>query len=140
MKEKSCGAIVYKEENNKLKFLLVYQSNGHYSFPKGHMESGETEIETTLREVKEETNLDIELNADFRISIEYLLSSKNMMKEAVYFLAIPTSLNLKNQEGEIDSCGWYNYQDTMNLLEFDNIKEVFEKAYNFIKNLKGIDK
>ena len=27
----------------------------------------------------------------------------------------------KNQEGEIDSCGWYNYEDTMNLLEFDNI-------------------
>ena len=46
MKEKSCGAIVYKKENEKIKFLLVHQSNGHYSFPKGHMESGENEIQT----------------------------------------------------------------------------------------------
>ena len=134
MKEKSCGAIVYKKENNELKFLLVYQNNGHYSFPKGHMEEGETELETTIREIKEETNLDVLVNTDFRISIEYLLSSKNIMKEAVYFLAIPTSSDLQNQEGEIDSCGWYSYEDAMNLLEFDNIKEVFEKAHNFIKN------
>ena len=133
MKEKSCGAIVYKKENNQLEFLLVHQSNGHYSFPKGHMEEGETEIETTLREIKEETNIDVELNTDFRISIDYLLSSKNIMKEAVYFIAIPTSSDLKNQEGEIDSCGWYSYEIAMKLLEFDNIKEVLEKASNFIK-------
>lgn len=140
MKEKSCGAIVYKKEKNELKFLLVYQSNGHYSFPKGHMEKGETEIETTLREIKEETNLDVKLNTNFRVSIEYLLSSKNVMKEAVYFLATPISSELKNQEGEIDFCDWYSYEDTMKLLEFDNIKEVFEKAYNFIKIEKSIDK
>lgn len=140
MKEKSCGAIVYKEENNEYKFLLVHQSNGHYSFPKGHMENDETELETTLREIKEETNLDVSVNTDFRASIEYLLESKNIMKEAVYFLATPTSSELKSQEGEIDFCNWYNYEDTMNLLEFDNIKEVFEKAYNFIKNKKSVDK
>lgn len=140
MKEKSCGAIVYIKENNNYKFLLVHQSNGHYSFPKGHMEEGESEIDTTLREIKEETNLDVELNTDFRISIEYLLTSKNVLKEAVYFLAVPLSFDLKNQEGEITECVWNNYEDTMNLLEFDNIKEVFKKAYNFIKNKKGIDK
>ena len=44
MKEKSCGAIIYKEENRELKFLLVHQHNGHFSFPKGHMEENETEI------------------------------------------------------------------------------------------------
>lgn len=140
MKEKSCGAIVYKNENNEYKFLLVYQNNGHYSFPKGHMEEGETELETTIREIKEETNLDVSVNTDFRVSIEYLLSSKNIMKEAVYFVATPTSYELKNQEGEIDSCDWYNYEDTIKLLEFNNIQEVFEKAYNFIKNKKHIDK
>ena len=140
MKEKSCGAIVYKKENNDYKFLLVYQNNGHYSFPKGHMENDETELETTIREIKEETNLDVLVNTDFRISIEYLMEAKNVMKEAVYFLATPISSKLKNQEGEIEFCDWYNYEDAMNLLEFDNIKEVFEKAYNFIKNKKSVDK
>lgn len=134
MREKSCGAIVYKIENNELKFLLVYQNNGHYSFPKGHMEKGETEIETTIREIKEETNLDVEIDSNFRYEISYLLESKNIMKDAVYFVATPTTFDLINQEGEITECGWNDYKTTLDKLEFDNIKEAFEQAYKYIKN------
>ena len=137
MKEKSCGAIIYKECNNELKFLLVHQNNGHFSFPKGHMENDETEIETSLREIKEETNLDVKLDTNFRVSISYLLESKNVEKEAVYFLAIPLNDNLKAQEGEILNCGWYNYDEVMEKLEFENIKEVFVKANNYITNTKN---
>ena len=133
MKEKSCGAIIYKEENNELKFLLVYQHNGHFSFPKGHVEEDEIEIETALREIKEETNLDVKIDAKFRESITYLLESKNTYKEAVYFVGIPLNYNLKSQEGEILNCDWYNYEDTLEKLEFENLKEVFLKAYNYIK-------
>ncbi len=139
MKEKSCGAIIYKTENNELKFLLVHQSNGHYSFPKGHMEEGENEIDTALREIKEETNIDVNLDTDFRKSISYLLESKNVIKEAVYFVATPITENLKAQAGEIDDCSWNNYEETLEKLEFDNIKEVFEEAYNYLKKI-GIDK
>ena len=134
MKEKSCGAIVYKKENNELEFLLVYQSNGHYSFPKGHMEPGETELQTTLREIKEETNLDVEVDSNFRCEISYLLETKNVMKSVVYFVATPITFDLLNQEGEISECGWNDYETTMNKLEFDNIKEVFNSAYEYIKN------
>lgn len=134
MKEKSCGAVVYKKENNELKFLLVYQNNGHYSFPKGHMEENETEIETTLREIKEETNLDVKLDTNFRVSIEYFLESKNCMKEAVYFVATPITFNLISQVGEINECVWCAYDEVLEKLEYDNIIEVFEKAYNYIKN------
>jgi len=132
-KEKSCGAVVYKKEKGELKFLLVYQSNGHYSFPKGHVESNETEIETALREIKEETNLDVEIDTNFRYVITYIVESKNVLKDAVYFVATPTSFDLKNQEGEITECIWNNYEKTMELLEFDNIKKVFENAYKYIK-------
>lgn len=134
MKEKSCGAIVYKKEGNELKFLLVFQHNNHYSFPKGHVEDNETEIETALREIKEETNLDVEIDSNFRYQITYLVESKKVMKDAVYFIAIPTTFNLISQEGEILNCDWYNYEETLEKLEFDNIKEVFENAYNYIKN------
>ena len=133
MKEKSCGAIVYKKENNELKFLLVYQNNGHHSFPKGHVEENETEIETALREIKEETNLDVEIDSDFRHQITYLVESRNVMKDTVYFIAAPTTNDLKSQEGEIDECAWYSYVETLEKLEFDNIKEVFEEAYKYIK-------
>ncbi|MBR6690074.1 MAG: NUDIX domain-containing protein [Bacilli bacterium] len=134
VKEKSCGAIVYKNEKDKLEFLLVYQHNGHYSFPKGHVEENETEIETALREIKEETNLDVEIDSSFRHQITYFIESKNVIKDAVYFVATPKTNDLKPQEGEISECGWYSYEDTLEKLEFDNIKEVFENAYNYIKN------
>ncbi len=134
MKEKSCGAVVYKNDNDELKFLLVHQHNNHYSFPKGHVEEKETEIETALREIKEETNLDVEIDSNFRYQITYLVEQKNIMKDVVYFVATPKTFDLISQDGEIDECVWCNYEEVLEKLEFDNIKEVFEKAYNYIKN------
>ena len=49
--EKSCGAIIF----NDGKVLVVKQTSGFYGFPKGHVEIGETEKETAIRETKEET-------------------------------------------------------------------------------------
>ena len=58
--EKSCGAVVFTRENGQVKYLLVANLEGIYGFPKGHVEAGETEVETALREVREETGLTIE--------------------------------------------------------------------------------
>ena len=134
MKEKSCGAVIYKKENDEFKFLLVHQHNGHYSFPKGHMEENETEIQTALREIKEETNIDVKIDSNFRHQISFLLESKNVMKDVVYFVAIPVTTNLKNQEGEILGCDWYNYNQVLELLEYDNTKDAFKLAYEYILN------
>lgn len=135
MKEKSCGAVVYKKENNEYKFLLVYQTNGHYSFPKGHVEEGESEIETALREIKEETNLSVKIDDGFRYCIEYLVEPKNVMKDAVYFVATPQSDELHAQEGEISECIWCSYEEAYEKLKFDNIREVLKKTYNYIKSI-----
>lgn len=134
MKEKSCGAIVYKKEKDELKFLLVYQNIGHYSFPKGHVEENETELETALREIKEETNLDVEIDSNFRHQVTYLVESRNIMKDTVYFLATPKTDDLKPQEGEILNCDWYGYEDVLKKIHYEELKEVFENAYNYIKN------
>ena len=65
-KEKSCGCIIIKDK----KVLLVYEKNRNFwGFPKGHMEDGETEIETALREVKEEVGLDVEIDHNTQIRI-----------------------------------------------------------------------
>ena len=56
--EKSCGAIVLSPDNTNRKVLLIkHENGGHWAFPKGHVEEGETEVETALREIKEETGL-----------------------------------------------------------------------------------
>ena len=58
--EKSCGAVIFYKSRQNTKILLVKNSNGRYwSFPKGHIEDGENEHQTAIREIKEETGLDV---------------------------------------------------------------------------------
>ena len=64
--EKSCGAVVFTKTGKDIKYLMVQSLDGIYGFPKGHMENDETESETALREVYEETNVNIELIDGFR--------------------------------------------------------------------------
>ena len=74
-KEKSCGAIIY---NNNKEVLIVKHNAGHWDFPKGHMEYQEDEFQTAIREVKEETNLDVELFKEYTNA--YLIGKKKKKK------------------------------------------------------------
>ena len=89
--EKSCGCIVIDGRN----VLLVKQTKGHWSFPKGHMEEGESEIQTAVREVKEETNVDAIPDETKRYVEEYLMDNGNM-KQVIYFVSKQASSNIKS--------------------------------------------
>ena len=70
--EKSCGAVIFYKSRQNTKILLVKNSNGRYwSFPKGHIEDGENEHQTAIREIKEETGLDVVIEKGFREISEY---------------------------------------------------------------------
>ena len=56
--EKSCGAVVYNPKKHS--FLIIKMLNGNWGFPKGHTEDQETDIQTAIREVTEETGINIE--------------------------------------------------------------------------------
>ena len=85
--EKSCGAVVFTSVNNQIKYLLVRSLAGIYGFPKGHVEKDETEEETALREVFEETGLTVRLISGFRTVDEHPIPQKeNTIKQIVYFL------------------------------------------------------
>jgi len=121
-KEKSCGCIIIE----KGKVLLIQQTKGHWGFPKGHVESGETEIETAKREVKEETNLDVEIDENKRYTMEYI-TDKGTLKQVVLFIARKTNGNEKYQESEIKSMKWMNYEDAIKTITYDNTRELFNK-------------
>lgn len=85
--EKSCGAVVFTRINNEIKYLLIRNLSGIYGFPKGHVEKGETEEETALREIFEEVGLLVKLIPGFRSYDEYpILEKKNTIKQIIYFL------------------------------------------------------
>ena len=132
MKEKSCGAVIYKKENNDYKFLLIYQNNGFWSFPKGHVEDNEIEEETAIREIKEETNLDVNLDNNFKHKIEYCIEHKNVMKEVVYFIATPKNEDIKPQLSEISEIKWLTYEEAMSIITYDNSKDILIKAMEYL--------
>ena len=90
LNEKSCGAVVFSGGAENRRYILVREANGFWCFPKGHMEAGETEEETALREVLEETGADVRLIGGFRMTDEYALVREgrpDVTKQVVYFLA-----------------------------------------------------
>ena len=127
-KEKSCGCIVI--DNGKV--LLIQHLKGHWDIPKGHMEAGETEQETALREVKEETGVDVEIISDKRYTLEYTVENGNL-KEVVYFIAKKIGGDEKAQETEVSEIRWLAFDEAVEMLTYDNSKELLRKAINFIE-------
>ncbi len=133
--EKSCGVVTYILINNEIHYLLVRQTNGFLSFPKGHVEGNETEEETALRECLEETALKVTLKRGFREVINYKIPEIDVDKDVVLFVGEIDNLDYRRQEKEIDDIQVYKYQEAYNLLEFDNWKQALKKANNFLTKL-----
>ena len=133
--EKSCGALVVRREEDKYYILMIrHKAGGNRSFPKGHMEAGETEYATALREVMEETSSRIAIVSDFRATVNYR-PSPGVMKEVVYFLAFTTDASIKAREGEIAEVEWIPLDEAENCLAHENDKTVFRAAMERMKNM-----
>lgn len=130
-KEKSCGAIIYKYVDNELFILLLKHNLGHWAFAKGHVEDGETEQETAIREIKKETNLDVTINSDFRYVITYS-PYEGAIKDVVYFLATVNSDNIKAQQSEISEIKWFKYEDAISMITYDSDKKVLMEAIKYL--------
>lgn len=122
-KEKACGCIIIEKD----KVLLIKQTQGHWGFPKGHVEENETEPETAIREVKEETNMDVEIDASKRYSMEYV-TDKGKQKQVVLFVAKYTGGDIKAQESEISNIKWLNFNEAIETITYDNTRELFKKV------------
>ena len=131
--EKSCGTIVIKDNQ----VLIIESLEGIYGFPKGHVENNETEIETALRETKEETNLDVLIEDKYRFITNYIVND-NINKDVVYFIASPIEpIDIVPQDEEIKSIKWVNFEDVESLLQYDNIKKIWLEALNAIQKRKS---
>ena len=132
-KEKSCGALVYRIKNGELELLLLkHRFGGHWSFPKGHVEEGETEVETALREVHEETGLTIQLEDGFRQSVEYY-PRPNIRKQVVYFLGYADDDRTRRQEEEISEIRWVPLKSAHREVTFRHDKNLINHAKKFLR-------
>lgn len=128
--EISCGVIVFRQFKKQLKVLLIYQLNNLWSFPKGHLEKGETYKEAALREVKEETNLSMITLLDYpAFQDSYILPNKNT-KDVYFYIGISKDNKLpKYLASELHSAKFYPIQRAMNILTFEKHKKMLKEAH-----------
>lgn len=139
-KEKSCGAVVFMRVDGNIRYVLVEQRSGKYCFPKGHVEAGETEYQTALREIWEETGLRPQIRPGFRETECYEVSKKpGTMKDVVYFLAEYADQKIDPPlSDEIRSAGLYSYEEALLLLPTESRKDVLRKANDFLHDADRI--
>ena len=123
-KVKSCGCIVI--ENNKV--LLIQQKKGNWGFPKGRVEKNESECETAIREVKEETNIDVIIEDKNKKYIDTYHSKKDEFKEVVLFLGKRIGGEIKPQENEIKNVEWVDLSEAINRITMKSTKELYQKV------------
>lgn len=121
LKEVSCGTIIIKNKS----VLLIRQNQGHISFPKGHVEEGETHQETALRETYEETGIKAKIISNKEYIVNYD-TKEGINKDVIFFLAeVLEDGDMHPQEGEIKEVFWASFEDVKELLTYDDMKELW---------------
>lgn len=145
--EKSVGAVVFRRDRDKVYYLLLHYKSGHWDFPKGHIEKGESEEQALRREVEEETGInDLKILLDFKKRVYYAYRAKgeekekrmragtgiNIFKKVIYYLA-----EAKAEEIEISSehigWEWLEHEETMKKITYRGPKRILRLAREYLK-------
>jgi len=137
IQEKSAGAVVFRRDGKKILYLLLeykYKKR-YYEFPRGNIEEGENEKKAALREIKEETGLDVEFVEGFRKVSKwfYRREGEVVSKKVIFFLAEAKSPEVKISEEHV-GYKWLPFEEAIDVLEFENSKDVLRKAHDFLLN------
>ena len=132
--EKSCGAVVFFK-SIQTKYLLLQYEAGHWDFVKGNVELNESEVETVLRELREETGIvATQVIGGFREQIQYFYrrQGETIQKEVVFYLI---QADTEKVELSFEHVGfeWLDYQHALERLTFKNAREVLQKAHAFLE-------
>lgn len=92
--ERGAGGVVFDRSGN---VLVLRHASGHWVFPKGHVEAGETELDTALREVREESGVLAECLSEMRWHTTYV-NPRGRRRLITWYAceAVDTSLRLED--------------------------------------------
>jgi bis(5'-nucleosidyl)-tetraphosphatase len=141
IREKSCGAVIFSNKDEKTKYLLLNYAAGHWDFVKGNMEAGENERQTVVRELQEETGItEAQFIEGFKEIIAYFYRRQGMTvhKEVVFFTMESQTEKVQISFEHIGYV-WLDYKHAMDKLTFKNAKDVMQKAHDFLSK-KGLIK
>lgn len=133
----SCGVIPYRIKDGGREFLLIQHNAGHWAFPKGHPEEGESDLDTARRELLEETGLaavTIDEGSPFEESYQFTKrSGKQVNKRVVYFLGeVGPGQQVQLQEEEVADHAWGTAKQTREKLTFDEGKALLDAVLAYL--------
>jgi 8-oxo-dGTP pyrophosphatase MutT (NUDIX family) len=135
VKEISAGIIPYRECEGEREYLLLLYPGGHWSFPKGHLESGEDFEETALRELEEETSISpdrVLLDEEFKYKFKYKYTRDDqLMDKTVHYFAgkVPSDVEV-SLSFEHEDYRWLAYQEAKEKITYQNATEMLEEFHN----------
>ena len=132
IREKSCGAAIFIRRDGQTAYLIETMRQGHHSLCKGHMENGETELETARREIREETALSVRFIDGFRRTISYS-PYQGCVKEVVFFLAEAESDNVTAQLSEVSSIRFLPIDEALSILTYEDDRRILRAADAYLK-------
>ncbi len=140
-REHSAGVVVYFKPisgDKEIEYLILHYGSGHWDFPKGKLEAGETEIEAALRELKEETGLEAMLNPDFEDSLSYFFKTPQgqLVHKKVTFFVGETFTQTVTLSYEHIGYKWLVFKEAVKQLTFENARQVLIHADQFVKTLQ----
>jgi 8-oxo-dGTP pyrophosphatase MutT (NUDIX family) len=129
----SAGGVVYRRGERGIEIVLCGRSpEGLWALPKGTPRAGESLPETALREVGEETGLDVEIEADLG-PIRYTFARPSLgvrfEKTVHHYLMRPSGAgSLDDHDGEYDRVAWFAAEEALRLMTYRNEADVVHRA------------
>lgn len=135
--EYSAGGVVFTESEGVIKYVIITSYRGFVGFPKGHIESGETEEAAAVREILEEVGLRVELLPGFRVEDEYPLPNKpDTIKRVVYFVARYDGVqSIRYQKEELSGAALMTYEEAMVAFRHKTQRQILRSADEFVRKI-----
>ena len=136
--EFSAGGVVYKKEGDQ-SLILVSQHSGHHGwvFPKGFIGDkikGEKKEDTAVREVKEETGIEAEIEKPLNpVTYWYVMDEEKRKKTVYYFIMRAVGGNINDHDFEMEKVEWLPTNQVLDRLTYPSDKEVWREAEKLIK-------
>ncbi len=133
----SCGVIPYRVVDGTREFLLIQHKAGHWAFPKGHPDKGETVVQTALRELKEETGISrVKLDEARPFEERYAYtkrSGKSVLKRVVYFIGeVSAGQSVRLQAAEVSDYAWAEAKQARQRMTFDEGKALLDAVLAYL--------
>lgn len=126
----SAGGVVYRIADGQVEVVLCGRDKPLlWALPKGTPDPGETEEQTALREVREETGLQVAIERDLG-HIEYWFNKPGarVHKRVRFFLMSPTGGSTADHDPEFDRVSWFPVEEALEIASYPTEKEVLKRA------------